>query len=356
MQENRFIELLAKKKSQEISLLELRELSTIIDNNPDFAAFAHTLDAAYETCFFQTENEEKESYLSMHWHRFKEKINTPVVHIADKKYSNNKSRFLRTTSIAASLIIVLGLAAYFYFPVEKNTVNNPQIISASTQKGSKSKIVLPDGTTVNLNADSKLSYETDFNLKERKVKLRGEAFFDVKPDASRPFIIHTNKADVRVLGTMLNVRNYPGENIFETVLIKGRVEVTPAAHPNKKVILKPLEKLVITNEPDVAVSTSLKKKNTASGIMLTHIMLQDSLIVETLWLQNQMSFINKPLVQIAADLERQYNIQIVFKSDKAKNYRYTVYLNNYDVADAIEALQRLKKFSYTLDKNILIIE
>ena len=79
----------------------------------------------------------------------------------------------------------------------------------STQPGSKSKIQLPDGSTVWLNAGSKLTYTKDFGKEIREVTLIGEAFFDVTKMKEKPFIIHTSSINIKVLGTAFNVKAYP---------------------------------------------------------------------------------------------------------------------------------------------------
>ena len=91
-------------------------------------------------------------------------------------------------------------------------------------KGSRSRSLLPDGTTVWLNAGSKLYYENDFNG-TREVRLEGEAFFDVVKQTDRPFIVHTSGIDIKVLGTAFNVKSYPEDKTVETTLYRGLVQV-----------------------------------------------------------------------------------------------------------------------------------
>jgi transmembrane sensor len=97
--------------------------------------------------------------------------------------------------------------------------------------------VLPDGSDVWLNAESQLTYNSDF-AKNRLVKLEGEAFFDVKKDAERPFTIHTNDAQVMVLGTSFNVRAYGREILTEVFVLTGKVSVKPK-DDGKNIILTP---------------------------------------------------------------------------------------------------------------------
>src|SRR4030095_8935268 len=80
------------------------------------------------------------------------------------------------------------------------------------------------------------------------VSLNGEAYFDVTKNPEKPFIIHTKKMDIKVLGTVFNVRSYSDEKITEAALIKGSIEVTLKDRKDQKIILKPNEKIIIPNE------------------------------------------------------------------------------------------------------------
>src|SRR5690606_22571909 len=95
-----------------------------------------------------------------------------------------------------------------------------------SKPGERKSIQLPDGTKVMLNAGSTIHIAADFNATSRQLTLVGEAFFDVVHNAEKPFIIHTGAMDIKVLGTVFNVRAYPGDKTSETSLLKGSVEVT----------------------------------------------------------------------------------------------------------------------------------
>ncbi len=356
MQENRLIELLAKKKSKEMSLLELRELSQIIDSNPEFAAFAQSIEALYRTNLFDYDQQLEQKYIDSHWQKFQKRIENSTVQNSPQSKSKKIYAILKISAIAASIILIIGAAFFYNYSDTKINKFSKQVVSTTTNKGSKTKIVLPDSSIVVLNADSKLSYGPDFNVKTRNVQLTGEAFFEVSHNASLPFVIHTDKADIKVLGTVFNVRYYPEESIFETTLIKGRVEVIPAEKSAKKVILKPMEKYTITKS-EKNQDQVFREENTLPKLDLTQVItIHDSIIAETAWTQNHLSFVNKSLVEIAAELERQFNIQVVFKTNQSKSYHYTVYLDNYSLDEALNALRKLKKFDYSLNNNILIID
>ena len=226
-----------------------------------------------------------------------------------------------------------------------------------TKRGSKSSIKLPDGTTVRLNTDSRLTYISFAAGKTREVTLVGEAYFDVAHDSSRPFIIHTGKVNIKVLGTSFNVRNYPQDKELETSLIKGKIEVSLESRPEDIIILKPTEKLIIAKEEDELSAATKVSNSSDNKVVLTSItyMRQDSLVAETSWLNDKLVFVNQPLEKIALELERKYAINITFKDEKVKKYRYTGVFENVSLEKVFELIKYSKNFNYKInDKNIVI--
>jgi len=235
---------------------------------------------------------------------------------------------------------------------QANTLNE-----VSTKNGSKTNIILPDGTNVWLNADSKIVYNKNFGEKYREVSLTGEAFFDVTHDAKHPFIIHTGKADIKVLGTAFNVRNYLQYKSMEATLIRGKIEVTLLDKPDEKIILHPSEKIIVSQDNSFTLDSAYK--TVSENVVLTSATFthkHDSLMVETGWIKDKLVFVNKPLEQIAGDLERKFNIQIKFSSSKAKGYRYTGYFENESAEDIMRILQLSKKINYTVNNKSITIE
>ena len=102
-------------------------------------------------------------------------------------------------------------------------------------------------------ADS--TYDSLYGNNLREVTLSGEAYFDVVKNPKKPFIIHTGKINIKVLGTIFNVKSYPGEKTIETSLIKGSIEVSFPSTPSKKIILKPNQKLVINKTENNPTAT-----------------------------------------------------------------------------------------------------
>lgn len=130
----------------------------------------------------------------------------------------------------AAAIVALLLLSFGWFLFQSNVSSEQRIATANNT----SESVLPDGTKVFLNYNSSLTYPSDFKGDLRTVSLNGEAFFDVKPDATHPFVINANGAEIRVLGTSFNVKAYK-EAPVRVDVSTGKVQVSKAA---KKVLLE----------------------------------------------------------------------------------------------------------------------
>ena len=238
----------------------------------------------------------------------------------------------------------------------KTTASTNEVV---TQKGSKTSIKLPDGTRVWLNSDSKLTYAEDFSGSKREINLTGEAYFDVAHDADRPFIIHTQKMDIRVLGTAFNVKSYPQDDIVETVLIRGKIEVTFPGRLAEKIILKPNEKLILRKEPEKQNSSANEiKTNTQIPKMMVNTLeyiSKDSVVAETAWLDNKLAFTNETLGNIAVELERKFDIRIDFKTEALKAYRYTGLFDQQNPEKILQLLSLSKAFKLRVeDKRIIL--
>ncbi|HLY70655.1 MAG TPA: FecR family protein [Puia sp.] len=239
-----------------------------------------------------------------------------------------------------------------YEPIQRH------LSEISTHNGSKTNVVLPDGTTVKLNAGSKLTYDKNYGNAIREVNLTGEAFFDVVKNKEKPFVIHTKKIDIKVLGTTFNVKSYPDEKT-ETSLVRGSIEVTFKDKPSEKIILKPNEKLIVADDKLSLKSAKTKstKETFDSDVAISHLNYtrQDSTIIETAWVQNKLIFRNETFKQLALGMERWYNVAIRFGDSGIENLRFTGIFENETVQQALGALQLSGKFNYAMKENEIFI-
>jgi len=159
--------------------------------------------------------------------------------------------------------------------------------------GKRSSITLADGSRIWLNSGSQLSYPSEFKNNAREVYLSGEAFFDVAPDAGRPFIVITKEVRIRVLGTRFNVTSYPEDNVSQTVLLKGKVRVSENAVFPKSMELQPGERFTYDKS-----MKSLARDNVDAEMYSS-------------WVDGFLIFNNEPTPEIFKKLERYYNRQII---------------------------------------------
>lgn len=302
----------------------------------------------------------KEEAFNKHMQRLSNHFSGPVLQydeadeIAEVEPARRSFFNRRRIAWSAAAAAVIVIAWFSFLRPGKTSIEGKSLAknTISTKRGSKSKVQLPDGTQVWLNAESKIVYNESFQGKIREVQLTGEAFFDVVRDESRPFIIHTNTIDVKVLGTAFNVRSYANEKNTETSLIRGLVEVTLRDNPDKKIILKPNEKLVVPNRPaneNKAGAQDTKKLTFMLGRV--NYQLKDSSVIETLWVKNNLAFDNESLEDIALKIERWFDVKVTITKESLKQKKYSGFFEEEDLPQILEALKLAAgDFNYSINK------
>lgn len=279
--------------------------------------------------------------------------------IDDEKDFTRVRRRRRIRHYAVPILIIATLFSSIYF-WPKDTATNaakPSIPNQITaQKGSRTRSILPDGSTVWVNAGSSISYEGDFTGKLREVKLEGEAYFDVVKNPNKPFIVHTGGIKIKVLGTSFNVKSYASDKTVETTLIRGLVQVTRESDPGQKpIFLHPNEKLTLekvaansdNSLSDINPDTQKKPEPTFAITRLdTTIAVTDQ--IETAWLYNRLAFRGDSFETLALKLERWYNINIIFEDEKVKHLNFNGSFENETVEQAFEALKAAVPFNFKI--------
>ncbi|MGZ8508788.1 MAG: FecR family protein [Chitinophagaceae bacterium] len=290
-------------------------------------------------------------------------INRAAIEIddTDRLSLQKKRRTRRRISLTISSFILILAAGWFWLTnkpaaaINKKTEQDPIVAN----NGSTSRSLLPDGTTVWLNAGSKLHYENDFNGTTREVRLEGEAFFDVVKHPGRPFIVHTSGIDIRVLGTAFNVKSYPEDKNVETTLYRGLVEVSRQEDITEKAIeLKPNEKLILPKQAakgEVKLSEEkiVLEKQAPEGLIITRIdsTKKESERFETAWLYSRIEFRGDSFEELARKLERRFNVTIVFTDEKVKQLYVTGILKDETVDQAFAALKVAFPIKYKINNN-----
>lgn len=239
-------------------------------------------------------------------------------------------KWYRTWSVAAVAIVLLGLITVTaYWQGSRQIQSNFSDIVVEAPLGSKTKLTLPDGSTVWLNAGSKMVYSQGFGVSDRRLAFQGEGYFEVEKNDEMPFLVQTHDVNVTVVGTKFNFRNYPEDEEAVVELLEGKVALENQLKEEAVRYLSPNEKMVLhkaTGEMDI---TSAKVKEA------------------TLWTENILLFDEDLLPDIVRKLERSYHVRIEIENEDLKQARFYGQFNQleqniYDVLDMLSETGKLK--------------
>lgn len=364
MSQEQFWILLSKKIAGEATAQELAALEQLMQQHPEWQYAAQNLSDLWTSSQSTANTADEEDAYLLHVQRMKEQsvgFDDNVLYAYPAATKTNTSHFAAyrkiyiSIAVAASVIVAVFVFSSQLKPANKLiAVKEPNEIT--TNNGSRTKVQLPDGSVVWLNAGSKIKYDENFGNKTRDVILSGEAFFDVVKNKEKPFIIHTPNIDIKVLGTSFNVKAYPKDATTETSLIRGLIEVTIKNRSNNKIILTPNEKLVVENNPaGNRENSSTGKPEPVISINPIKPNRTDSTINEIQWVQNRLVFDDEPLQEIALKMERWYNVRIEIKDDDLLYKRISGSFVNENIDQAMEALSITGRFHYKRINNTILI-
>lgn len=348
---NRLWELLALQWSGEISTEEKAELEELLLQHPGDWLRTGQLD---QLSFHKTppRGEEEDTDALM------DKV-LGTISVPPPVEKGSRKKFLHAYKYQVSIaIIMIAITAGLTFIYLSQQRYRYKIVS--TDAGMKTKIRLSDGSIIWLNAGSTLRYPEKLDKAQREVYLSGEAYFDIKQAPNRPFIIHAQKMDIRVLGTSFNVRSYKDEDFEETAVISGAVEVTvPEEHKVMKIT--PNQKVVLHK-----TSGGHLKENSISGNKeatkierqpLSVISPADTIhVLETAWMNNQLIFRNETLLSLSQRLERWYGVKIIIEDQQLAMLRFSGRADNISIEKLLEVLQSIQPFNYSMQDDVVTIK
>ncbi|MCL4637759.1 MAG: DUF4974 domain-containing protein [Pseudosphingobacterium sp.] len=231
----------------------------------------------------------------------------------------------RWISIAAMLVLCCGMIFWYRSNPTKKQINR---YVATTHR---QVIHLPDSTIVELDAGSSLSLATDFNLRERKVVLNGQAFFNVKTNPNKPFIVHSFGLETEVLGTSFNVKALSWQHPLQVAVASGKVK--SAGYP-----LSAGEQLTY----------DLKQhKGQIALIEPAHI---------GAWRTGTLYFEDASIEEIVKDIRWMYKVDIQLTGAAHASCRYTFNIKNERLDDVLNLLKKLTGVQYQINKNQIIMD
>lgn len=257
---------------------------------------------------------------------------------ADKKHWEGWRFARHTVRIAAAIVGIIG-AAYFGKIYYHRLLSKQQTL-ISVPAGQRMQMTLADGTLVHLNAGTTLEYPVVFSHKDRRVKLTGEALFEVAHDAKHPFIVETFATNLQVLGTKFNVLADPNNEVFSTTLIEGKVKVTNRNDPAESIIMQPNDMVVLENG-------RLYKERVPD-------------FADLCWTEGLIHLKKMPFGELMAIFERAFDVRI--KIERETMPQINVMNGEIRISDGVDyALHVLQlvssEFTYTRDEktNVIVI-
>lgn len=259
------------------------------------------------------------------------KLDNQQVILTDKSWQVHFRRWLQ---YAAAIIFFIGIGITSHLYTRQSLViENKYLVEA--EKGQRASITLPDGTKVWLNSHTQVSYSSDYGHKERIVNLTGEAYFEVAKDKEHRFVVKTKGLDVEALGTSFNVKAYREDNYITATLFAGSIRATA---DNKSVILAPDQQVLFDRETS---RLKVEKPDNASYAYM--------------WRDNELAFKGETLNDIAIRLNRIYNVQVVFSSEKIRQYRFSGIIKNNSLDNVIEIISLTAPIMYESRGDTIIL-
>jgi len=277
--------------------------------------------------------------------------------------------------MAAAVVIsfILGAATYHVFaPREKNSTPSLPVLDNSkvmVPLGSKTRVQLPDGTLVTLNAGSNIHYETSFGQETREVWLEGEGYFKVTKNSAIPFVVKAKDVTIKALGTEFNVKAYPEENTIQTTLVNGLVTVSQMDTPdNTQVItLKPKQTVTIYEQTATAKTEQVVPEQpnpsplpaqTIEKAAIEKVEIKNDIKTElyTSWKDPRWVIESELLSDLAVKLQRRFDVQIIIADEALKNYPFTGTLTDETLEQILDIMKSIAPINYSVGKKTVMLK
>ena len=315
-----YTDLITRYFSGETSEDELRLLSEWLKAEPQneelFIQYSKTWQTVEKQKIHSSLNVDEE------WKAIQSKINSGAGQndspLKVVRLIQTKSRFSSSRSfwLAAAAVVVLFISTvqlYNYFSKPANVT--------ITAQASNIEQVLPDGSVVSLHAGSQITYPGKFSSGTRKVELKGEAYFKVTHDKTKPFIVSSGSARIEVLGTQFNVNTKASAGTIEVVLTSGKVSVYFKSHPKENILLDPGEKAVLnTNQNLISKSTNVDPNYMA-------------------WKTKVLVFDNETLAEVLNTLQNVYQTPVTLADPGLSECRVTASFEGQSLESVIEVIK-----------------
>jgi transmembrane sensor len=269
----------------------------------------------------------------------------------------------------AAAVVAIVVISWLYFSYSqslKETKNFAGLVNhIEAPLGSRSQVVLPDGSTVLLNAGSSIRYSGEFSIQNREVFLEGEAFFNVEKQEI-PFVVKTTDVSLIVLGTSFNLKAYKDEDVIEATLVSGSLRIEDIYTESKRFrdfVLEPNQKATFHRVSGEVALQASEKVDTVQGLVAQaikpiskiEVLQKRSIEPEISWKDGILIVESEPLVELARKLERRYDVSFVFNDERLKGYKYSGTLKDQTLEQVLRAMSLTSPIDYSLqDKTVTL--
>lgn len=253
----------------------------------------------------------------------------------DNRHSTTKNIALWLISAAAVTLLLVSVSLTWKMHMKDEALLT-HLTEIITQEGETVSLKMPDGTTVRVNGESRLSYPAASNGKYRKVALNGEAYFSVAHDTQHPFVVESNGFEVMVKGTKFNIRARQSDSRSMVWLDEGRVDIK-SVMTDETVTLRPGQKAEI---------------NSSTGKIRSEQADQNG--VHTSWLKHKVSFHNTPFHEVLNTICDNYDLSLVL-SKGVSNVSFTGTLPNNNLKEALKTLEIVYNVRIDVSKEVMTV-
>lgn len=334
---DRFWLLVSRKLANEASKEDIVALESFIRNNPDYKA-------KYEAMFSYWQQNVQRNTIDVNA-ALQKTLDTLDEELPKRKPAGNKRQFFTFPWFkVAAVFLVIAIAGIFLYQTPALMNADVALLEKRNEKGTRSEILLSDGSTIWLNADSELQYPELFGSDIRKIYLSGEAYFDIAKDPDRPFVIQLDDNQIQVLGTSFNVKAYKEDDMVETTVVSGEVtfiRTGSLASKDKKdtLLLTPNFKGMYSKHTGSITKTEADTR------------------LDTAWKDGKLIFKSTAFSVVGKALERTFGKKVVFANELIKHCRLTgtFFFQENSLEEIMILITKADDYAYEITDEQLII-
>lgn len=272
-------------------------------------------------------------------------------------------------AIAASLILLIS--GFYFFSNSISTLRQRplQYTEYTVPLSSMSRVILPDSSSVWLNAGSTLKHNSDFGFNNRDIYLSGEAFFDVTPNSKLPFEVKLEKISFLAIGTSFNIKAYKDDQYIEAIVEEGKIELKGINQQkrNKPPIYLDAKQMLIIKEKSNPVDENITKKqipakqtkqnaHQSDKQKITYQIVSDvNTKIPTSWKEDEWIIDRKRFEDFAVMLQRRYDVKIIFEDESLKDFTFSGVIKDETLEQMLKAIYLTTPIQYKIEGKTILL-